>query len=134
MSTIEENLRTYVLGSTEVAAAIGSRMHQNTVHEGSELPFVWYARSTESIPRDLSGGGGITQTRFDLECVSDDLAEADSIGRAIRTRVDGYFGTMGDARCKGCFVEDKDDQYLPKSGGQDAGLHVIALGLNLWHT
>lgn len=134
MSTIAENLRTYVVASTSINGVIAGRMHVNAVPETSEMPRIWLGRTAEVVPRDLSGGGGITNTRFDLECFALTPDACIDLADMVRARLDGFFGAMSTSQVKGCFVEDKSDDYIPKGVGSDEGVHLSALGLNLWHT
>ena len=132
-SSIEENLRTALSLEFEVNQYIDDRIHYARVPQNRTLPHIWFIRSGENTPLSLDGQGGTHETRFDLECISDDLVEAMNVSRATKNFLHGYRGVLGDGTVQGIFVEDKDDNYIPKSIGSDEGFHVSALTVTTWH-
>jgi hypothetical protein len=131
--SIEEDLRTYLLAATTIQTVVGDRIHHNHVPESSDLPYVWYRRSSEINEVDMDGPGGLFNTEFDIECYAADDAEAQELGDSVRARLNGVRGTVGASTVQGIFVTDKDDDYIPRGDASDDGLNQVALTANVWH-
>ena len=138
MASIGENLHTFLSASTGVAAATTSSMtrahaiEQNAITEPLILPKVWYQRASETEERDLSGAGGIIESRWDIEIYSEDIDEALAIGDAIKRVLNGHRGTFGTGTSLGAEVSDHDDDYVLKGLSSDEGAHVAALSATLF--
>jgi len=136
MASIGENLRTFLVGSTAVqdlfddVTAINV-VAQNAWPENPPTPRIWYGRASQEEPRDLDGNGGLVFSTWDLEIQSADIDESLSITDAVKNRLDGYSGAMGDQTIQGSFVEDHGDEYVWKSVGADAGIHAAALQVQI---
>jgi len=135
MSTMPEDLRTLVLGTTTVSGLVGTRCHYNKdAPQQSSKPYVWYRVTTDNEELTMDGVGGIHESFVDLECVDDDEAGAQAIADAIKGRLHGFKGTMGNVTAKGIFVRDKDDDYAPFANDSDEGAHVVAYSVNVWYS
>lgn len=138
MASIGENLYTFLSASTGVAAATTASMtrahaiEQNAITEPLILPKVWYQRASETEELDLSGSGGIVESRWDIEIYSEDIDEALAIGDAIKRALNGHRGTFGTGTALGAEVSDHDDDYVLKGLSSDEGAHVAALSATLF--
>lgn len=138
MADLAENLRTVIVGSTAIVAEFGSMAAPYAVIQGWEpqedtLPRIHFARSSFSEEVDLSGDGGLTEQQFDLEVISDDLDESQDIAHAARKFLNGKRGTFGTQTVQGVFVEDHNDDYIPKGVVSEEAYHVAALAVTIWH-
>ena len=133
MPDIATRFRTFCLADATIAAAIGSRMCQSVVPEQLATPYVWFGRaSTDDLDTlDASPGEASFVTAFNVEAISDDLDEAQSIGDALKARLNKYRGTFADSTVKGIFVTDHNDDYYPRGLGEDGGRHVAALRVEI---
>jgi hypothetical protein len=88
----------------------------------------------ESVAMD--GRDGTINTRFDLECISTGMDEALDLGKTVKDYLHGSRGTLTGttAVVQGIFVENKDDDYLPRNEGSDDGRTVVALDISVWST
>ena len=133
MASIGENLRTFLVNSTALSTFFDSIggigvIEQNTVREDAPSPRVWFQRADQRDEVDLSGTGGIIDSRWDIEVHSEtSVDEALDITDALKTRLNGYRGTFGNGSILGSFVEDHDDQYLPKGDGSEDGLNIASI-------
>lgn len=142
MTTIGEDLRTYVVASTTVNAIIGgstastlARMFQSHVPEGAAYPLIWFERASENDELGLDGSSGPKESIWDFECLTEDEANhAVVLADAVKARLHGYQGTMGNAVCKAAFVEDHDDDYQVKAIDSDEGRHLSALQVTVFYT
>ena len=132
MPDVAERLRTFLIAGSSVTAIVASRVHQNMVPESSAIPYIWYRRARTDEPRTLDGGApsGYEQF-FDIECVSEDLDECQSLAYAVRDRLNNYRGSFADSTVKGIFVEDHSDDYIPRSVSSDDVAHVAALSVQI---
>lgn len=132
MPDVAERLRTFLIAGASVTTIVGQRVHQNMVPESSAPPYLWFRRSRTDEPRTLDGGSpsGYEQF-FDIECVSEDLSEAQTLAYAVRDRLNNYRGSFADSTVKGIFVEDHSDDYVPRSVSSDDVAHVAALSVQI---
>lgn len=134
MSSIGEALKTYVTASTSVNDTIGGRMHQHFPPNVSTVPHIAYGRSGEQQELYLDGSGGLRTALFDIECVGATADAAIDLAADVKARLHGASSTAAGVTLKAVFVEDHDDDYLPKSIGDDSGKHVAALNIKLLYT
>jgi hypothetical protein len=138
VADLAENLRSVVIASTAIAAEFTGIAAPYAVIQGWEpqedtLPRMHFARSSFSEEVDLNAEGGLTEQQFDLEVISDDLDEAQDIAHATRKFLNGKRGTFGTQTVQGVFVEDHNDDYIPKGVASEEAYHVAALAVTIWH-
>lgn len=138
MADIGENLRTVLIASTAIQAAmptveLPARCTQNLIYQDTPKPQVWYGRSSSVEEVDLSGAGGLVESEWDIEVISDDLDEAQDIADAVKRFLNGKYGAFGTQTLLGCFVQDHNDEYVPKSIGDESGYNVAALRATLMY-
>jgi hypothetical protein len=134
MSHAPEDIRTCILASTAVSSLVGTRCHYNQLPQASAYPHVWFRIASDTEERTLDGTGGLHEAAADLECVGSSESSAQNVADAVKSRLDGYKGSMGNMTCQAAFLRDKDDDYIPYSNQSDDGAHVVAFTLSLWYT
>lgn len=135
---IGEDLRSFLLSSTGVTAAVANSttpgvIEQNTIREYAPSPRIWYQRRNENEDLDLGGTGGIIESNWDIECHSEDPDEPFTIAAAVKSALHGHRGTFGSGSVQGVFVEDHDDDYIPKGVGSEEGLYVASFSARLFY-
>ena len=128
---LDEDLRTEILAAS---TTLGQRCHQNVVpeHQGNLFPRCWYQRtSTDDLLAADGSRIGLVWQEYTVECISLDIAEAITAADAIRRGLNGKHGTFGSGTTQGAFVEDQDDDYIPRGIGADEGAHVSALRVRI---
>lgn len=127
MATTEENLRTFLLASVEIKAAVKA-ISYNHVPQDKDTPYIFFQQSgaTDDIALDDSAGAP-TRPRYAIECWADRPADAISLKNLVQARLHKHRGTFGTTTVKGIFAEDVDDEYIPNGNGDDLGLHGAAL-------
>lgn len=129
------SLRTYIIGSTYVTDEISTRCHYNAnAPEYSAHPFVWFRVNQDNEELTLDGTGGMHECYVDLECVGDTEATAQAAADAVKARLHGTKGTMGSVTCHACFVNDKDDDYVPYMAEGNEGAHIVAYTVKVWYS
>lgn len=136
MATVGEDLIAYLVANSGVNNLVGNRVHANRVPETSKYPLIWLARGGKQRDKDLEGQGGITRHLFDLECISPQLEQSLDVADAVDSTdcLAGHRGTLGSRRVQGVFVEDQDEEYVPRGNADDEGLFVAALQVTIWST
>jgi len=137
MASIGENLRSFITSSTGVlavfsGAAAPNAVLQNKLPYGPPLPRIWFGRASQEEEVDLSGTGGLVESSWNIEAISDDVDEALEIADAVKADLNGHRGTFGSGTVKGCFVEDHDDDYQPKGVGSEDGFYVAAISARIF--
>lgn len=135
MTTMPQDLRTLIIGSTAVSNLVSTRCHYNKdAPQSAEKPFVWFRTTSDDEPLTMDGVGGMHEAFVDIECVGLTESSAQSVADAVKGRLHGYAGTMGNVSAKGVFLENKDDDYAPFSTDGQEGAHVVAYTAHLWYT
>jgi hypothetical protein len=138
MSSIGENLRTFIVGSTSLSTyfdaidGIGT-VEQNTIRQDAPSPRIWYQRNQQSEDLDVDGTGGLVESTWDIEVHSESPdGQSLDIADVLKARLHGHKGAFGDQSVQGVFVEDHDDDYLPKGVASEDGLYVAALSAKIF--
>lgn len=131
---LEDDLRTFVLGAPAVSDLVGNEgMHQGHVPEDHGDPYLYYGRVGHEKERALDDPVGEEPFRqlFTIECWGTDVVQVQDLARAVNTRLDGYSGPFGGSTLQGAFVDDQDDDYVPRNAEGDDGDHMAALRVEL---
>lgn len=133
-TNLPQDLRTFITGSTALTALVSTRVHYNYAPISSARPNIWFRVTNDNQPLTMDGAASIHQANVDIECVGLTESDSQAVADAIKARMHGYKGTMGQITCNGAFMDDKDDDYVPFSNQSDEGAHVVSFNLNLWYT
>ncbi len=139
MADVAENLRAFLSADTNgVAKAVGTRIHQDSVPQAKQFPFIWFQRTGTDNLRCL---GETTATPFShtfaVEIVSDNIADVNPLADVVRTRLETAAcglttGNFGAGSVSNVFCEDQADDYLPKGADLNSGEHVAALSVEVY--
>lgn len=134
MATVTEDLIAFLTADATITNLVGQRVHANHVPEKSTYPLVWLARSGKEKDTDLDGQGGLTRHLYDIEAIGPDLGEAEDVAQAVDDRLAGHRGTFGARTVQGVFLQDQDDEYVPRGTAGDDGLMTVAQQITIWST
>ena len=127
-----EDLRTYLLADSSVAAIIGTRCYEGEVDESATLPFVWLRRRGVEYLGILGEVEGVPYREwFDCECVADGVDAALDLADAARARLQGTSGTLGSTVYQWVAVTDQEDDYIPRQQAADERLTIASLNLEI---
>ncbi len=133
MSDVATRLRSFLLSDAAITREVGDRVHQAHVPESSEGDYVYFQRSTIEPLRTLDASNiDPLYTSFDVEIISRDLEQCQFIASIVRAKLDCYRGAFDDATVKGIFVEDHNDDYIPRGTYADEGVHVAAMSVQIY--
>lgn len=103
--------------------------------------YIWISQFEEFDHLDLDGESGLTEYRFDIECVSMEIATAKRLARAVKKRLQGHAGDFGSivvdaipttGTIQACYVESKDDDYIPVNTFNDEAMAIIAMDITIF--
>lgn len=131
--SLSADLRAFILDDVDCLPLLRDRVHQDTIpQEHATYPRVWYQRRGRESTHCLDDTGGPYKHTYDLEVIAETPESRDAVADALWGRLDGYAGDLGSHRAQGVFVEDQDEDYVPKAIAADAGLFVAAMSVVIW--
>ena len=129
MADLDENLRTFLL-SDSTLAAITTSIHINRVPESKSNPYVWIQATDFETELNLDGTTGPVTTTFNVEATSTNLDNSKDMQTAIRNKLQGHTGTFGTQKVAFCKVDSLDDAYISRQDfGDFEDIHISALTL-----
>lgn len=139
MTTLPQDLLTFITGTTAITSLVGSstapRVHYSHTPEQSEPSWIWFATRSDTQQFTFDRAAGIREAFFDLEVVASSETNAQALADAITDRLDGFKGGAGNSVIRGMWLSSKDDEYIPKSVTmQDAGRHVCSYDVRLFYS
>lgn len=134
MADLGENLRTFLLADATILGLVSTRAAQGVVPQERAQPYLWFElRGTENDDcLDDAVGHVPWKYLFDVECIANDIDTAQALAARVKAIAHLYRGSFGTQNVMGVFVEDHNDEYVPRGAGSDMdGLHVAALSLEI---
>lgn len=134
MADVAQNLRTFTLGDTGIAAIVAERMSQDHVPQRFEEAHIWFGRSNTvtNDTLDMSADDGTLQENFNLECACTDQDKVQSLAELVKDRLNGYRGTFGTITVQGAFCSDHSDDYELRNDYSDEGIFVAAMAVEVY--
>lgn len=118
--SIKQALAKHLLGSNYVRDKTNSRVYFQRAPQGTKLPYVTLRRFSTIPYNDIEGEAGCKQSVIGIAVFSDSDDETEAIQEAIRNRISGYRGPMGDLTCYGCNLESgPHDGAFDRKDGSD---------------
>lgn len=130
------DLRTYLLANTAVAAAIGTRMYPDALEQGAALPAAVYQVISRTHVQHLQGITTAGTVRVQIDCYAATRLAADAVAEAIVAALRLLAATPA-AIGAGTIVGDLEIQG-PRSDatgpddGSDEWEYVASLDVILW--
>lgn len=131
--SVDIDLRAFLIEELETLpnAANAGVIEYNRIDENGPTTRIWYQRRTEQ--RDISSAGEslINTIHFDLEVMSLDLDEAQTIAAEVRTLLNGHAGPMGNTNALEVWCADASDEYVSRGQSVDEGMNIIAFDVQI---
>lgn len=127
-----ENLRVYLLTSSDVRSLTSGNVHQNQVPQNRKQDYIWLRLASRQPDHCLDDETGAAPRAllYDCECCSSDLDRSVRLSDAVRALAP-YRGSFGDSTVKGVFVNDQDEDYQPVNDMGDIGIHIQTLQIEV---
>lgn len=131
--TQDENLITFVLADSSIAAKVGTRMHFNVIPQDTDFPRLLFERTGSSREGCLDDAAGVAPTNetFLMEVNATTPEDAEDIRKLLESRLNCYRGSFGDTTCHAIFAEDQSSRHEPRGVGRDAGVFFAALAVEV---
>lgn len=131
-STIPDLLLSAMRSQSTIAAAVGNRVHYQTIPQTSQYPHIYMARQSRETETFLDGDNGPTEDRFIVEIVAETYT--DSLCSAVYEVLNGIECQLPDGTWVYCSdVSDADDNYVFRSADSDA-LFLHAFQVTVYHS
>lgn len=130
---LNADLRAYLLAQAAIATIVGTSVHVRAVPQEIAPPYLWLARAGADLERTLDQAQGAEpfETRYDVEAISDDPQELETLAQAVRA-LDCAKGVCGSGTMQLLLVEDHTDDYVPKGVFSDEGLDVASFAITVY--
>ncbi len=124
--SVGSNLRTFLLTGSAITSIVGTRIYHGRVPQGSDRPYVWInRRGVLDLPQNTGERGqGPLGYQYDVDAVSEDIAEAEDLIDAIRAHCQYYAGEFGDSTVGQLYVADQSEDYVSVNADADDGVFV----------
>lgn len=107
--TIETELRSFVIADATVTGLIGDRMYPVRAPQAPVKPYITYQRVSGQRLHDLDGALGWARPRFQLDCWATTYLGALTLAGAVRSRLNGFHGTLTTLRVAILLENSRDD-------------------------
>lgn len=118
-----EDLTAYLLADTSVSNLLGSgdRLYWNVKEQGKPDPSAVIYLITGLPDYHMGGPSGFVESRVQIDCRGETVADALELARAIEDRLSGYRGVQGATKFKGIFKQSDRSRYDDEPA---PGVHV----------
>lgn len=108
MTTIVEQLRTYLLADATIAGLVGTRIYPAKLPQDPTMPAIMYQYIDGNSDISTDGPTGLATSTVQVDCWGASYSQMDALYEAVRLRLNGYAG--GD-EVQGVFLVRKRDLY-----------------------
>lgn len=116
MKDIRPALRSFLLGSPEIATIVAARLYPIKLPQGTTGPSIVYNRISGAGDYHMQGLSGFAKHRYQIDAWAPTAEVATTLADLIRDRIDGYQGPMGadsppTIEVQGVFMADQREDY-----------------------
>lgn len=115
MKDIRPALREFLLGDSNIAALVATRVFPIVLPQGTKLASVVYTRISGGGDHDMQGVTGYARPRIQIAAWAPKADDAVALANRLKDRLDGYSGEMGTGaaivRVQGVFKTDEREIY-----------------------
>lgn len=115
---MEEALRAYLLGDSDIVELIVDRIYWNVRTQGEGLPAIVLTRISGKPGLTYKGSDGLWRSRVQVNCLGASNASARGLERAVRARLNAKAFEQDGIAFQGCFLDSVRD--LTETGTTDA--------------
>lgn len=137
MATIEEALRTVLIGNVGVSALVGTRVYPVVAPQGASLPAVVYQRISANRQHHLQGPSGLTQVRMQFTAIATTYSAMKALANALRQALDGYRNTVSGVFVQAVLSAGEREQFIGEtvqSGAEADMTYSTQLDMLVWHS
>lgn len=128
-------LRAYLLADGQISAVVASRIYPTKLPQGTTLASIVYSRISGVGDHHSQGASGLARPRMQIDCWASTVDGADTLGRLVKARIDGFGGAMpygsnspqDEIAVQGVFFQSERDDY-----DDAAKLHRVSQDYVIW--
>ncbi len=109
---VEDDVRTFALADTSIAADIGERFYIKHVPDEPSYPFVLLRPIDDDQKYTFTGTGGHILL-YQLDVYAENQSDCETLAELIMTRFAGHSGTIGSSTVGYCFATNKFGEWSP---------------------
>lgn len=128
---MEEALRDYLASQAGVAALVGSRIYWAERPQASDLPAIVLHKISGVRGYTTRKADGLVRVRIQIDCWSDQYADAKAVARAVTTVLSGAIFERTGVTFRGAFVDAEQDSREDKNGG--GRISRTRVDVVIWH-
>lgn len=128
-ATVQENLRALFLGTSSITTLVEDRVCNNVPStDDGDGPLIFIQLTDTDDEPYLDAPEGLQPFRyvFAIECWAPLESEAASVAKAVKG-LNLHEGAFGDSTVQGIFVENANEDYVPKGDASESGWHGVFL-------
>lgn len=112
---MQEALTALLLADTAIAGLTGGgdRLYWNVKEQGKPDPSAVLYLISGVPDYHMQGPSGLVESRVQVDCRGDTVADALELARAIEARLSGYRGTVGTTKFMGIFKQSERSRFDP---------------------
>jgi len=112
---MQEDLTALLLADTAIAGLTGDgdRLYWNVKEQGKPDPSAVLYLISGVPDYHMQGPSGLVESRVQVDCRGDTVADALELARAIEARLSGYRGTVGTTKFMGIFKQSERSRFDP---------------------
>jgi hypothetical protein len=119
MANLKAHIRAVLMGNPTLASLVGTRIFSGRAKTGASLPFLMLFVSNTDFLHHLRGSDSTRQIHLQVDCMSADSDEADTLVKAVEAALNNYTGTKEGTVISASHVVDiQDDTW-----SDDVGIH-----------
>jgi hypothetical protein len=115
MKDLRPALRTYLLDDPAIAAVVDNRVFVSIIPQGETRASIVVSLISGRGDHHMEGASGLARPRLQIDAWAPDADVATALGNAVRDRIDGFSGVMGEGDAavavQGVFLADERDGY-----------------------
>lgn len=127
--SVATELRSFLLADADISDLVGTRIHPLTLPQNPTLPAITFQWISGTRSHHYQGPDGLSRPRIQFDCYASTYLEMEELSEALRARMDGFSGIIGDLETlsvQGIFFDSERDFYedgADQGTGSGAGLY-----------
>lgn len=110
------DLRSFILDDPSISAIVGQRVYLRRLPQSPTIPSIVYARVTTRRSHDLDGPDHLPRALVQITSWTSSMADSSSLSSLLRSRLDGFRGTMGSIEVGSILCSGERDTEEPETG------------------
>jgi hypothetical protein len=136
MSTIAQAITAQLLATQGVTSLIGQAIYPEYDREADHgYPLAVYKMESVTAQMSASGPTGLESADYVIAAIGKSYADADAVGRAIKTALDGSRGTWSGVAVQGVFLKDDGiaEDFTNDASSDEIAFYTQTLTFQVWY-